>query len=78
MNHKPLQGPRRVRLEFTAKPKGPAGISFSFDKKVTALRIQLFERFGQAGQTAFEDWAMLCLVVDDFVPTKRAAGGGAR
>lgn len=51
----------RVRLEYTAYPKrGAAG--FLLDKKLTALRVLLKERLGEAADIALNDWLMMTAV----------------
>lgn len=45
----------RVRLEFTAIQKG-AGLGFVLDKRFTALRVLMRERFGALGEHAVDDW----------------------
>lgn len=49
----------RVRLEFTAVPmKGRYG--FQTDRKITALRVLMRERFGDKGEIAVWDWLTDC------------------
>lgn len=53
----PLLRRTRVRLEYTAYPT-VGGVRFRANKKLTALRVLLSERFGEAGLVLWEGWLL--------------------
>lgn len=65
----------RVRLEFTAVPRGKT-IGFQVDKKITALRVLMSERFGADGLRTFEDWLLYCAADQNSTDLRKTWGGG--
>lgn len=59
MNRKSLRARTRVRLEFSAFPS-VSGVQLLPDKKLTALRVLLSERFKEKGLGLFKEWCVAC------------------
>lgn len=78
----------RVRLEFFAWPNHEpteeealrvtnAGLEIRPDRHITALDVMLFERFGDEGRRAFNDWAERC-AMQTFAEAERFSRGAER
>lgn len=64
----------RVRLEFTALPRDRA-MTYVTDKKLTALRVLLTERFGLKALNTFEEW-MLTVAIEQASAEEAQGWGG--
>lgn len=74
-----LLGPQRMRFEATVVPVSKGATrshGFRTDKKITALRVLMKERFGVEGERAVRDWLIEAAFDQEEDSLAKTWGGG--